>query len=301
MKVLVIGRSGQVAQALAERPGGGVVITAIGRPEADLTDRVALEVAIEQAAPDIVVNAAAYTAVDKAESDEAAAFAVNADGPQALGAAARKAGVPVIHLSTDYVFDGRKAAPYVEDDDTTPLGVYGRSKLVGEEGLASEQPEHIILRTAWVYAPYGANFVRTMLRLAETRPTVRVVADQVGCPTYAPHLADAILDLASLVLARRAGWGIYHAAGGGETSWHGLAAAVFAEGDRYGWPVPELEAITTADYPTPARRPANSRLDGSKLQRDFGIVLPHWQHGVADCVRRLAELTGRYPAPAEMD
>jgi dTDP-4-dehydrorhamnose reductase len=269
-------------------------VTALGRPEADLTDRVTLEAALERVAPDVVINAAAYTAVDKAESEEADAFALNADGPRALGAAARKADVPVIHLSTDYVFDGTKGTPYDEDDATGPVSAYGRSKLAGETALASEQPEHLIIRTAWVYAPYGSNFVRTMLRLAATNKIVRVVDDQHGCPTYAPHLAEVLIEVARQVKARGRAtpWGIYNAAGAGETTWRGLAEAVFAESARHGLPSAAVVPIATADYPTAAHRPANSRLDGGRLRATFGVGLPDWRAGVTACVAAIAASEG---------
>ncbi|MGD9738407.1 MAG: dTDP-4-dehydrorhamnose reductase [Parvibaculaceae bacterium] len=291
MKLLVIGRSGQVARALAEMASTSVAVVALGRPDIDLTDGASLGDAIARTEPDLIVNAAAYTAVDKAESEEAAAFAINAEGAGKLAAAARRADVPVIHLSTDYVFDGTKASPYVEEDPTGPLGVYGRSKLAGEQALAAEQPAHIILRTAWVHGPYGANFVRTMLKLAATRPVIRVVDDQHGCPTYAPHLAAAIIRIARETMERGAAapWGLYHAAGTGETTWRGLAEAAFAEAGRYGWPVPEVVPIPSADYPTAARRPANGRLDCSRLRSAFGVSLPHWREGVTECLRELAK------------
>ncbi len=290
MKVLVIGRSGQLALSLAEAsPPAGASVSFAGRPDYDIRDAASVAAAIDLAAPDIVVIAAAYTAVDRAETEEAEAFAVNADGPANVGRACVARGVPVIHISTDYVYDGDKASPYVETDPTHPLGAYGRSKLAGEARLTEAQPASVILRTAWVHSPFGGNFVKTMMRLAETRDVIRVVNDQVGNPTYAPHLADAVLAVARAILEAGEGLsGVYHAVGSGETSWFGLAGAVFAEARSEGLPVPKLEPIMTADYPTAARRPANSRLDTTKLRETFGVTLPPWQEGVAAGVARLA-------------
>ncbi len=212
-----------------------------------------------------------------------------ATGLASLAAAARLRGIPIVHVSTDYVFDGTKPAPYVESDATSPLGAYGRSKLEGEVAVAAANPQHLVLRTAWVYAPYGQNFLRTMLRLARERPELRVVADQQGCPTYAPHLAEAILDIAARLAPGQAAsaWGTYHATAAGETTWHGFADAIVCAAARLGIPQVPVIPITTADYPTPARRPANSRLDCSKLERTFGVRLPPWQDGVEACIRAL--------------
>lgn len=296
MKVLVFGRSGQVAQALAgaTAPDNCEVIV-VGRPDVDVLAAGSIDAAIAATMPDVIVNAAAYTAVDRAESEEAAAFALNAGAVETIGRKARRAGIPIIHLSTDYVFDGTRDGPYREDDAAAPLGVYGRSKLEGEQRLAEVQPQHIVLRTSWVYAPTGQNFVRTMLRLAETKPALHVVDDQRGSPTYAPHLAEAILTIAGRVAAGGAAWGIYNATGSGSTSWHGFADAIFAEAGRYNWPVPEIVPIRTAEFPTTAKRPANSRLDGSKIRDAFGVSLPDWREGVAECVLAIARAAGRAP------
>jgi dTDP-4-dehydrorhamnose reductase len=265
-------------------------VIAVGRPTLDLAMPDGVEAAIAAVAPDLIVNAAAYTAVDKAESEPDLAEAINATGAEAVGRAAARLGVPVIHVSTDYVFDGSKTAPYVESDPVAPLGAYGRSKCEGERRLMAACPRSVVLRTAWVYSPYGHNFVKTMLRLAATRDEVSVVDDQVGNPTYAPHLADAIVAIARRILADgHAPWGLYHAAGTGDVTWCGLAREVFAVSARRGGPTARVKAITTADYPTPARRPANSRLSGAKLRETFGFSLPAWQTGVEDCIARLAE------------
>jgi dTDP-4-dehydrorhamnose reductase len=293
-RILVAGdpRDGQLARALVEasRTDGRFTVIAAGRPRLDLLDGDILGRAIDETQPDLVVNAAAYTAVDKAESDSAAAFALNCDGAAALARVAGERGCPIIHISTDYVFDGTKPGPYVEQDPPNPIGVYARSKRDGELAVAAANPRHLILRTAWLYAPYGHNFLRTMLRLARERPQLRVVADQHGSPTYAPHLAEAILAIAARLHGGEhpAPWGTYHAAAAGETTWAGFAAAIVEAGARLGVPQVPIVPITTAEYPTAARRPANSRLDCSKLERIFGVRLPPWRQGIEDCIAALA-------------
>jgi dTDP-4-dehydrorhamnose reductase len=291
MRILVAGGQGQLARALVEAARGRprVRVEALGRPQLDLSRTDSVARAVESAKPDLIVNAAAYTAVDKAESETEMAFAVNRDGAGALAAAARAANAPIIHISTDYVFDGRKSGAWVETDATNPLGAYGRSKLAGELAVVAANPRHVILRTAWLYAPYGSNFLRTMLRLARERPELRVVADQHGQPTYVPHLAEAVLAIAASLEdeQRRNPWGTYHAAARGEATWHAFASAIVRAGARLGVPQVPVVAITTAEYPTPAARPANSRLDCSKLERTFGIRLPHWHEGLAECIAEL--------------
>jgi dTDP-4-dehydrorhamnose reductase len=228
--------------------------------------------------------AAAYTAVDAAESDADAAYRANRDGPAILARLCATAGIPLIHVSTDYVFDGAKPTPYVETDPVAPQGVYGASKLAGEQAVLEAGGQAIILRTAWVYAATGKNFVRTMLNLGKTRDRVTVVADQYGCPTNATDLADAI----GAIIRRleQTGWqadyrGVFHVAGAGETSWHGLAVATFEEAARHGSRVPEVAPIATADWPTPAKRPGNSRLDCAKLRETFGATMPHWRSSLS--------------------
>jgi dTDP-4-dehydrorhamnose reductase len=278
--ILVTGGSGQLASALGEAAGGRD-LRVVGRPDWDF-DRVAtLPALLDGVRPALVVNAAAYTAVDRAESEAAAALRANRDGPAVLAAWCAGAGIPLIHVSTDYVFDGAKGAPYVESDATRPIGSYGASKLAGERAVLAVCPRSIILRTSWVYAPAGKNFVVTMLNLARTRDHLRVVADQRGCPTAAGDLAQAILAIAD-TLARE-GWqdrfaGIFHAAGSGETTWHGLATAAIARAGAHGVKQPKLiEAITTAEFPTPVRRPADSRLDCTRLHQVFGVRMPPWE------------------------
>lgn len=287
VKLLVTGRQGQIAQALAGLIRPDVTIVALGRPDVDIRDRISLDRAIARNRPDIVVNAAAYTAVDKAESDSVLAFAINAEGAGHVAAAAEAAGLPVLHLSTDYVFAGDKDDAYRETDPVAPLNVYGRSKHVGELAVAAANPAHAILRTAWVYGPHGTNFLTTMLRLAGERDSLRVVADQRGTPTHAGDLAEAILIAARAVTAapKAENWrGLFHVAGTGETSWAGFATEIFRQSAARGGPSAHVEPIATADYPTPARRPANSRLDAGRFHTTFGHVLPHWTSGVARCL-----------------
>jgi dTDP-4-dehydrorhamnose reductase len=225
------------------------------------------------------VNAAAYTAVDRAESEPDRAFAVNRDGIANIARAAFSASAMVLQVSTDYVFDGTKPTPYLESDPLAPLGVYGASKAQGEQALLQAMPENaVILRTAWVYGLEGANFVKTMLRLGAEREVVRVVDDQRGSPTFADDLADAILDIAHQLQPSRSR--IYHAAGQGSATWHDVAREIFSETAKRGLRTPRLEAILTSQYPTPAKRPANSVLDCSLLERDFGIALPDWRDGL---------------------
>jgi dTDP-4-dehydrorhamnose reductase len=291
VRIVVTGRQGQVARSLIERaPGRGVEVVPIGRPAFDLAgppDGIAS--AIAAARPDVVVSAAAYTQVDKAESEPELAFAINEQGAKAVAHAAHKLAVPLIHLSTDYVFDGTKRSPYVEDDPSAPSGVYGASKLAGEQAVLAEHPNTAVLRTAWVYSPFGANFVKTMLRLGASRDEVGVVADQIGNPTSAFDLADGILAVAANL---RAGTdssqrGIFHLTGAGEASWADLAEAVFAASAEAGGPAASVKHIRTADYPTAAMRPANSRLDCGKLARAHGVRLPEWRPSVKEVVQRL--------------
>jgi dTDP-4-dehydrorhamnose reductase len=289
MRIAVTGSKGQVATSLIERAEGKVEIVALGRPAFDLADRAAVIACLDAARPDVVVNAAAYTAVDKAEAEEADAVRVNGDGAAHVAEAAVRLGVPLIHLSTDYVFDGALDRPYREDDTTAPTGAYGRSKLAGERAVAEGCEDSVILRTAWVYSPYGANFVRTMLRLNETRDEIGVVADQRGNPTSALDIADAVIAIAAKVKDDRspALRGLFHMTGSGEATWADLAEAVFEQAAARGRRLTRVKRIATADYPTPARRPANSRLDNEKLARVYGFRLPEWRQSVAGCCDRL--------------
>ncbi|HET6239328.1 MAG TPA: dTDP-4-dehydrorhamnose reductase [Acetobacteraceae bacterium] len=279
--ILVTGGTGQLASSL--KAAGGDAIRVAGRPALDFDRPESIVASFREVAPTLVVNAAAYTAVDAAEDDAEAAYRANRDGPGALARLCAAAGVPLIHISTDYVFDGAKGAPYVETDPTAPTGVYGASKLAGEHEVLAAWARTVVLRTSWVYAPTGKNFVRTMLRVGADRDRLRVVADQRGCPTTAADLADAILAISARL---REGWrdeyaGVFHAAGSGETTWHGLAVATFEEAARFGAHVPVVEAITAAEYPTKAKRPADSRLDCGKLASVFGVRLPDWRASLA--------------------
>ncbi len=296
MKILLLGANGQVGWEAqrAFAPLGEVL--ALGRQGAggycgDLDQVEALAASVRALAPALIVNAAAYTAVDRAESDAERAECVNAVAVGALSRAAADCGALLLHYSTDYVFDGSGPRPWREDDAPAPLSVYGRTKLAGEEAIRASGCRHLILRTSWVYAARGGNFARTMLRLAGERERLSVVADQIGAPTGAELIADLSVHLARATLADPALAGSYHLAAAGETSWHGYACFVIEEARRLGVSlnVREVEAISTRDYPTPAERPLNSRLDTRRLRETFGLHLPPWQAGVA---RMLAELCG---------
>lgn len=291
MRIAVTGRQGQVVQSLIERGrrAGHEVLT-LGRPELDLARPERLEELLAALRPDAIVSAAAYTAVDKAESEPELARAVNAEGAAALARASAALDLPLLHISTDYVFDGAADRPYRESDPVAPLGVYGRTKLAGEQAVLSAHPENsVVLRTAWVFSPFGANFVKTMLRLAADRNEVGVVADQIGNPTSALDIADGILCVAeNQVRDSDAGLrGVFHMTAAGETSWAGFARAIFAASQRHGGPHAAVYEITTADYPTPARRPANSRLDCTRLADCHKVWLPDWQTATDQVVARL--------------
>ncbi|WFS25125.1 dTDP-4-dehydrorhamnose reductase [Rhizobium rhododendri] len=290
MRIAVTGKRGQVVSALIERgPFAGVEIVAVGRPELDLADKESIRTALVALKPDAIVSAAAYTAVDKAESEAAAAFAINADGPAAIAAVAEELGIPVVHLSTDYVFPGDKNGFYVETDETGPTSVYGKSKLAGEQAIAAATANHAILRTAWVYSPYGANFVKTMLRLAETRDAINVVADQQGTPTSALDIADAVIAIAQRLVkdADPKLRGVFHLTGSGEATWAEFAEEIFANLHQKTGKAVTVGRITTADYPTPASRPANSRLSNGKLNDIYAIVLPDWRQSTSVVCERL--------------
>jgi dTDP-4-dehydrorhamnose reductase len=304
MRLIVTGTQGQVARALLERGAEqGVEIAAIGRSDLDLADPESVERALTSVDGDAIVNAAAYTAVDKAESEEALATRVNGEGAGAAARVAAARGLPFLHLSTDYVFDGSGARPYREEDPTGPVGAYGRSKLAGERAVAAACPSAAIFRTAWVYSPFGANFVKTMLRLGETRDEVSVVADQMGAPTSAVDIADALIASASRMIAGRRDpsfSGVFHMTGAGEASWADFAEEIFAEAARHGRKPVSVRRIATADYPTPARRPANSRLSNEKLGKVFGLALPDWRPSTRACVARLLQ-SRAFSDPMESD
>ena len=293
--VLITGGSGQLGHALADTAARKrVEYIAVGRPEFDFDAVGTLDACVASAKPSMIINAAAYTAVDAAETNAAAAERANHTGPARLAALCAAAGIPLIHISTDYVFDGDKGRPYVETDPTHPTGVYGASKRAGELAVLASAAQAIILRTAWVYSAHGKNFARTMLGAARKTNEVRVVMDQQGTPTAATDLATAIFEIAAIASA---GWqpeyrGIFHATSAGETTWHGFAAAIFAAAEPAGLKPPALIGIRTEEWPTPTKRPADSRLDCSKLAATFGVKLPAWQVAVPKIVRELVDLDG---------
>ncbi len=293
LRYLVTGREGQVVRSLLEqskRPEhDGIELIAMGRPDLDLAKPETIRTTVNKIKPDIIISAAAYTAVDQAESDEETARAVNALGPRALAEAAASRKIPIIHLSTDYVFDGMKSEPYVETDAVGPMSAYGRTKLEGEQAVKEATDNAVILRTAWVYSPFGKNFAKTMLRLAETRDTVNVVADQIGNPTSALDIADGIFKIARNLTedGDRSLRGMFHMSGRGEASWADFAEEIFRLSASKGGPNATVGRISTADYPTPAKRPANSRLSNLALRAAHVVELPSWQISVHDIVERL--------------
>lgn len=286
IRLLVTGSKGQVGHCLIER-GRRLQwsLLAVDRDELDICNRAAVLAAIHSFKPDVIINAAAHTAVDKAETDIEASYAINRDGPAYLAEAAHHVGAVMLHISTDYVFAGNKDGLYVESDPVDPQGVYGASKLAGELAVAEHCPRHLILRTAWVFGEHGNNFVKTMLRVGAQRDSLGVVADQFGGPTYAGDIAAALLSMAEQALQPDfAHWGVYHFAGEPHVSWHGFATSIFdaAMAQQLISCPPQVNAITTADYPTPAQRPANSRLDCSRINRIFGIMPSNWQSALSD-------------------
>ena len=294
MKIAVTGTTGQVVTSLIERgAAAGHDVIAIGRPDLDLADPASIARALAAAAPDIIVSAAAYTAVDKAESESDLAHAVNAAGAGAVAQAARALGVPLIHISTDYVFDGTLDRPYVESDPTGPTGVYGASKLAGEQAVLATHDDSAVLRVAWVYSPFGNNFLKTMLRLAGDRDQVSVVADQVGNPTSALAIADGILAVATNMVSDSSPGlrGIFHMTAQGEGSWADFAQGIFAASAARGGPSASVRPIGTVDYPTPATRPANSRLACRRIADVHGVTLPDWRTSLDDVMDRLQPAT----------
>lgn len=284
MRIIIIGAQGQVGWELTRRaPALGHDVLAWDVAELDITDAAAVDRQLAASGVEVVINAAAYTAVDKAEQEPELAFAVNRDGPAHLAAACARLNIPLLHISTDYVYDGRKPGPYVENDTVTPLGVYGASKRAGDEAVRRLLRRHLILRVSWVFGIHGHNFVKTILRLAREREELRVVADQYGCPTFAGDIADTLLELAgrSAEIDANDAWGVYHYCGAPATTWHGFASAIVELARaRESLPVKTVTAITTADYPTPAARPANSVLDCAKLAARLGIQPRPWRVGL---------------------
>lgn len=279
--ILVFGTTGQVARALSDLKGDREMLQ-LGRDAADLSDPDACAAAIKAHAPRAVINAAAYTAVDRAEEEEALATRVNGEAPGAMARACAAAGIPFAHVSTDYVFAGTGEAAHQPGDPLAPQNAYGRGKLAGEEAVAAAGGQHVILRTSWVFSEYGANFVKSMLRLSETRDALSIVGDQIGGPTPASGIAAALLAMTDGMLAGKPG-GTYHYSGAPDTSWAGFAREIFACADR----AVTVTDIPTADYPTPAKRPLNSRLDCSGLEKDFGVTRPNWRAELARIIKVL--------------
>ena len=290
MKILIIGANGQLGWELCRRGKiKGFEPVPLDLPEFDITDQSSVQHQVGQANASLVINASAYTAVDQAESEANLAFAVNRDGPAYLASSCAQAGIPFIHVSTDYVFDGSKRRPYTESDPVCPLGVYGKSKVAGEIRTRALLTEHVILRTAWLYGVHGNNFVKTMLRLGKERELLRVVSDQYGCPTYAGDLADAILKIAACIHASNSiAWGTYHYCGKGMTTWHGFAVKIFELAKKHiSVKIKTMEAITTQDYPTPAKRPSYGVLDCALIQARFGIHPRPWQQSLKEAIDQI--------------
>jgi dTDP-4-dehydrorhamnose reductase len=289
--ILIIGKNGQVSRSLYETlAAAGFHVAVIGRPDVDLSDPRSVNDAILAARPRIVINPAAHTAVDRTEDEPELAYAVNADGAEAAAKAAASVGVPIIHFSTDYVFDGSQHTPYLETDPVAPLGIYGQSKYAGEERVAAANPKHVILRTAWVFSPFGNNFVKTMLRLNQERPEIRVVDDQYGNPTFALDLAEVVAKLVPVIDIPSPDpkfFGTFHAVNRGDTTWFGFARAIIDGAADRGAGHAEVRPIGTKDYPTRARRPAYSVLSTDKLRTVYGIEVRPWQDALSSCLDRL--------------
>lgn len=291
MRIAVTGKTGQIATALRERgKAAGHEIIALGRPGLDLLDHASVAHALKAAAPDVIVSAAAYTAVDRAEQERTLAFAVNGAGAGTVAGTAKALGVPLVHVSTDYVFDGRLDRPYLETDATAPVGAYGASKLAGEQAVLAEYGSNsAILRVAWIYSPFGSNFVKTMLRLARDQDEVAVVADQIGNPTSAMDISNGILMVSENLVESDGALlrGIFHMTASGEASWADFARGIFAASAAQGGPSARVKSIATADYPTQAIRPANSRLNCDLIERLHGVAMPDWQASLEAMVTRL--------------
>ena len=290
MKILVTGSNGQLGWEICRQgKERGFPIMPLDIPEFDITDRAAVNGAVSGSEAGLAINCAAYTAVDKAESEQKSAFAVNSDGPYYLAAACAEKGIPLIHISTDYVFDGCKAGPYLETDKASPIGIYGRSKAEGEEKIRRNLKEHIIIRTSWLYGVHGNNFVKTMINLGREREEIRVVADQFGCPTFAADLAGVILEIASKIHDGQSdSWGTYHYCGGGRTTWFDFASKIFEIAKTYEkLKVKKVIPIRTTEYPTPAARPLNSVMDCSLLACNFNFSRPLWEESLASMLTRL--------------
>lgn len=285
LKIFITGQHGQVSTELQKQLHGLGELIVLGRDQLDLANADHIRQQVRAHRPGLIINAAAHTAVDLAESEPDAAFAINAIAPGILAEEAKALGIPLIHYSTDYVFDGSKPAPYTENDTPNPLGVYGLSKLAGEQAIAAVGGEHLILRTSWVYSNHGKNFLLTMQRLLQEKPQMRIVADQIGAPTWAGTIANSTRALIAQWQAGKAGdWGVYHLTAQGETSWFGFAEAIGAQLRAEGKACAELEPIPSSAYPTPAKRPLNSRLDCTRLQQQWHVSQPQWQDALHECL-----------------
>ena len=285
LKILISGKTGQVAVELQKHLAGLGELIVLGRDVLDLSQPDQIRAQMRAHKPDLLIIAAAHTAVDQAENEPELAFAINAIAPGVFAEEAAALGIPLIHYSTDYVFDGRKPAPYTEDDATNPLGVYGKSKLAGELAIAASGAQHLILRTSWVYSTHGKNFLLTMQRLLQERSELRVVADQIGAPTWAGTIAQSTRALIERWQSGdAAAWGTYHLTASGETSWFGFTQAIAGHLTAQGKACATLEPIPASAYPTPAARPQNSRLDCSKLAREWGVAQPDWEAALSACL-----------------
>jgi dTDP-4-dehydrorhamnose reductase len=290
MRCLLLGGTGQVGKEFRALPiPDDVEVVAPSRSALDLEDAEAIARVIAAESWSVVINAAAYTEVDRAESEETIAFAVNAGAPSRLAVETARRGIPLVHISTDYVFDGNKGAPYTEQDRAAPLNIYGRSKLAGESAVRAANPRHVILRTSWIYSPHRTNFVKTILRLAAERDRLAIVADQRGCPTAAGNIAKVCLDVAMRCASEpeRAPYGVYHLAGAGEASWFEFALTIVDMSARRRARSPQVAPICTLEYPTPAARPLDTRLDCTAIVREFGVDLRPWREGLEETVNRL--------------
>lgn len=287
MKILISGQHGQVSRELQRCLGAVGELIVSGRDQMDLAHPDQIRQQVQRVRPDLIINAAAYTAVDLAESEPEAALAINGIAPGIFAEEALVLGIPLIHYSTDYVFDGSKPGPYTEEDAPNPLGVYGNSKLAGERAITQVQGQHLILRTSWVYSTHGRNFLLTMQRLLQEKPELRIVADQIGAPTWAGTIAASTLALIKRWQYGDAGaWGIYHLTAQGETSWFGFAQAIGDALRERGAPCANLLPIPSSDYPTPAERPLNSRLDCTRLEQEWGVSQPQWAAALQECLAK---------------
>ncbi len=291
MRILVAGWHGQVARALSERSvlRDDVAAVAVGRPALDLSNQPSIGRSLFGIEPDVIINTAAFTHVDRAEDDPERAHRENALGAANLASNAARRGIPIIHLSTAHVFDGQQSTPYSEDHIAKPINSYGQSKLEGEEAVATANPAHVIIRTGWIFSPFGQNFVTSLLQRARSEETMDFVSDQYGSPTYAIHLADALLEVASKIVHQPDPhlYGVYHFAGSGEASWYDVALGVLQSSKASGGPTAEVQPVSHANFPSRSQRPLYGCLDSTKIRRDFTIDVPHWQDGVAACVKRI--------------